>query len=161
MLSRLLFCTWCLFCSFRAFSQEAVVPVFGLKEYQQRVQQNNDTLYVVNMWATWCKPCVEELPYFDSLRTEWKDRPVHFIWVSHDAKSRTRQVADFLSKNNYTAEVFILSSGNPNVWIDQIETKWSGSIPATILYKNGQKTGFHEGDFPDKKTLQDFIHAKQ
>lgn len=140
---------------------QSAVPVYNLASYEERVLEKNDTLYIVNFWATWCKPCIEELPYFDSLRTEWKDKPVHFIWVSQDAVSRSRQVAQFMAKNNYGAEVFILSAGNPNVWIDKIEPAWSGTIPATLLYKNGQKLNFHEGDFAGKNELETFLNSKQ
>ena len=134
--------------------------VYKIDDLTKRIFNNSDTLYVVNFWATWCKPCVEELPYCDSLANQYKNQNVKFILVSQDAKSRTLQVAQFMQKNNYSSEFFILSAGNPNVWIDKIEPNWSGTIPATILYKNGNKIDFHEGDFPNQKTLEDFIQAK-
>jgi len=134
--------------------------ILDLVQYKNRVEQKNDTLYVVNFWATWCKPCVEELPYFDSIATTYNNQPVKIILVSQDAKARALQVAQFMQKNKYTAEFFILSAGNPNVWIDKIEPKWSGTIPATALYKNGIKVDFQEGDFPNLKALEDFIHSK-
>ncbi len=145
-----------------ALSANAQTPaaVFDLTQYEQRVQQKNDTLYVVNFWATWCKPCIEELPYFQSIADSSKGQPIKLILVSQDTKTRALQVTQFMQKKSYTSEYFILSAGNPNVWIDKIEPKWSGTIPATILYKNGVKVNFHEGDFPDVKTLNDFIHSK-
>ena len=145
---------------YKAASAQTAAPVYDLAQYQNRVQQKNDTLYVVNFWATWCKPCVEELPLFQNAISTYKDQPVKIILVSQDAKTRVLQVAQFMQKKQYTAECFVLSAGNPNVWIDKIEPKWSGTIPATILYKNGEKVNFHEGDFPDQKALEDFIHSK-
>lgn len=139
----------------------APVPVFGLEQYQARVLQPNDTLYVVNFWATWCKPCVQELPYFEALRQKLAGQPVKFILVSNDMKTAGLHVAKFLKKNHYTAEAFILSAGNPNVWIDQIEPKWTGTIPATILYRGGQKLAFTEGEFPDLPALEKFINFKE
>lgn len=134
--------------------------ILDLTQYQNRIEQKNDTLYIVNFWATWCKPCVEELPYFENLANQYKNQNVKFILVSQDAKSRTLQVSQFMQKNKYTSEYFILSAGNPNVWIDKIEPNWSGTIPATIIYKNGNKKDFHEGDFPNQKILENFINAK-
>ncbi len=145
---------------FFVVNAQTPAAILDLSQYQNRIEQKNDTLYIVNFWATWCKPCVEELPYFDSLANQYKNQSVKFILVSQDAKSRTLHVAQFMQKNNYNSEFFILSAGNPNIWIDKIEPNWSGTIPATILYKNRNKIDFHEGDFPNQKTLEDFIQAK-
>jgi len=138
----------------------AQLPVLNLPAYENRVQQKNDTLYVVNFWATWCKPCVEELPYFEKAAQGFTGKPVKIILVSQDAKSRLSNVADFLKKNAYSSECFILSAGNPNIWIDKIEPLWSGTIPATMLYKNGKKVYFHEGDYENYETLEKIIHSK-
>lgn len=144
------------------FGLKAQIPasIFDLKQFKNRVEQKNDTLYVVNFWATWCKPCVAELPYFQSMINLYKNQPVKVILVSQDAKTKALPVSQFMQNFNFTAEFFILSAGNPNIWIDQIEPKWSGIIPATVLYKNGIALDFHEGDFPSEKTLEDFIHSK-
>ncbi|MBK8351090.1 MAG: TlpA family protein disulfide reductase [Saprospirales bacterium] len=155
----LLFIILCILFSTVSFAQTNV-PVFDLSQYQNRVLQKNDTLYVVNFWATWCKPCVEELPLFQTATIAYKDKPVKIILVSQDAKSRVFGVEQFIKMRKYTAECFLLSAGNPNIWIEKIEPKWSGTIPATILYKNGENVNFQEGDFADQKALEDFIHSK-
>lgn len=138
----------------------AQVPVYSLQQFQERVQKKNDTLYVVNLWATWCKPCVEELPYFQIASASFSQQPVKIILASQDMKTKTVQVSDFLKKNNYTSETFVLSAGNPNVWINKIEPKWSGTIPVTLLYKNGKKIYFHEGDYADAEALKKIIQTK-
>jgi thiol-disulfide isomerase/thioredoxin len=142
-----------------SFSQ-STVPVFDLSQFQKRVMVKNDTLYIVNFWATWCKPCVEELPSFQKASQTFSSLPVKIILVSMDMRSRGSQVSEFLQKNNYTSETFILSAGNPNVWIDKIEPKWTGAIPITLFYKNGKKIYFYEGDYPDDASLEKIIHSK-
>ena len=151
-----------LICYCIAFTADAqtTVPVFDFSQYQKRTQQKNDTLYVVNFWATWCKPCVTELPFFEQAAQAFSQQPVKIILVSQDAKTRGVQVDEFLKKNNYTSESFILSAGNPNVWIDKIDTKWSGTIPITLFYKNGSKIYFHEGDYASFDELEKIIHSK-
>ncbi len=153
----LLFSISCI--SFFAEAQSAV-PVFDFSQYQNRVQQKDDTLYVVNFWATWCKPCVTELPFFEQAAQAFSQQPVKIILVSQDAKTRAVQVNEFLKKNNYTSETIILSAGNPNVWIDKIDSSWSGTIPVTLFYKNGTKVYFHEGDYASFDELEKIIHSK-
>ena len=134
--------------------------ILNLAAYENRVQQKNDTLYVVNFWATWCKPCVTELPFFEKAAQTFSQQSVKIIFVSQDAKTRAVQVNEFLKKNNYSSESFILSAGNPNIWIDKIDTKWSGTIPMTLFYKNGTKLYFHEGDYASFDELEKIIHSK-
>lgn len=149
-----------LFVLVAAVNAQTPAPIFDLAQYEKRVQQKNDTLYIVNFWATWCKPCVAELPSFEKAAKAFKEQPVKIILVSQDAKARAVQVTDFLKKNNYTSEAFILAAGNPNVWIDKIDTKWSGTLPMTLLYKNGKKIYFHEGDYETYDELEKIIHSK-
>lgn len=145
--------------SFFAYAQNSV-PVFDFTKYENRILHKNDTLYIVNFWATWCKPCIEELPIFEKVAQNYTQQPVKIILVSQDAKTRAVQVNDFLQKNKYTSESFILSAGNPNVWIDKIDSNWSGTIPMTLFYKNGNKIYFHEGDYETYDELEKIIHSK-
>lgn len=136
------------------------VPIIELKELQDKVlHQQNDTLYVVNFWATWCKPCVKEMPYFEAINRQFAPQKVKVIFVSLNSPKESKQVNKFVAERNISAETFLLNAGNPNVWIDQIEPEWSGSIPATILYKNGKKIAFAERDF-EQHELDSLIHTK-
>src|SRR4051812_44192108 len=83
-----------LFCGY-SYSE---TPVYDFSYFQKRVQQKNDTLYVVNFWATWCKPCVEELPYFQKAFQAFQSQPVKIILVSMDMKKQGVQVQEFLNK---------------------------------------------------------------
>lgn len=140
-----------------SYTIKAQTLVYTFTEFENRIKQDNDTLYVVNFWATWCKPCIEELPHFEKAAQELSNQPVKIILVSLDAKSRVVQVNDFIRKNNYTSEFFILSAGNPNVWIDKVEPDWSGAIPMTTLYKQQKKIYFYEGDYATYELLKSVI----
>ena len=141
------------------------MPPMTFRTVASNVQHNlnefKGKVILLNLWATWCPPCVQELPYFEALRQKMAGQPVKLILVSNDMKTAGLPVAKFLAKNNYTAEAFILSAGNPNVWIDQIEPSWSGTIPATVLYRRGQKLAFFEGEFPDQAALDAFLEIHQ
>ena len=130
-----------------ALLPERPVTVVDLKQYQDTAIRNNDTLYVVNFWATWCRPCVHEMPYFEALNEKFKNQKVKFIFVSTNYAREAEQVKKFINDKQVKADVLLLNAGNPNNWIDAIDSTWSGSIPATIMYRHAQKTLFYEGEF--------------
>ncbi len=105
--------------------------------------KNKDTTYVVNFWATWCKPCIKELPAFDSLKQ--KDLAyVKIILVSLDFKEDIeKKVNPFLQKNKIKCEVVLLDEVNGNDYINKISNEWTGAIPATY-FKNKKKEIFAE-----------------
>lgn len=96
------------------------------------LQENNtDSIHIINFWATWCKPCVKELPLFDSLTNE----NYTVTLVSLDFTSEA--VASYVQRKNVQSEVVLLSDQNTNRWIDLVDPNWSGAIPFTIVkYKD-------------------------
>lgn len=136
------------------------VPEVTLEQLQSKViQTNNDTLYVVNFWATWCKPCVAELPYFEAAGEKYKSQKVKVLLVSLDFLRDKQKLDKFVVDRSIKNEVVLLNAGNPNVWIDKIEPEWGGAIPATILYRNGEKLFFREGEF-EQTELDSLIQTK-
>ena len=122
-------------------------------------QQRNDTTYVVNFWATWCGPCIKELPYFERLNREWKDKKVKVVLVSLDFKSQIRtRLMKFLEKKQLESEVVVLHQSNANDWIDKVDPSWSGSIPATLVY-NRQKRAFYEQEFYNYEELVSIVKS--
>ena len=111
------------------------------------LEQNNDTLYVVNFWATWCKPCVAEMPYFEEAAKNFAPEKVKVVFVSLNYSRELASVEKFVKQKKIVSPCYVLDAGNPNIWIDKIEPEWGGSIPATIMYKNGKKVFFREGEF--------------
>ena len=134
-----------------------VVDLAQLKAAAER--QTNDTLYVVNFWATWCKPCVAEMPYFRKAQQTYGAQAVKVIFVSLNSAKEKSQVEKFVTDNQVREDVLLLSAGNPNNWIDSIEPSWSGAIPATAMYKQGSKVFFYEGEFTQQQ-LDSVIQTK-
>ncbi len=108
----------------------------------------SDTIYVYNFWATWCKPCVKELPYFDSLKVSDDNvPPIKLILVSLDFKEQIESTLEpFLKNRKIKDKVVVLTDGKVNTWIDQVDPTWSGAIPATLVIK-GDKKNFYEQSF--------------
>jgi thiol-disulfide isomerase/thioredoxin len=109
----------------------------------------SDTLYIVNFWATWCKPCVEELPYFEQLADSCASKKVKIYLVTTDMrKDIATRVTDFIKAKKLTQQVVFINEVNADKWINKVSEEWSGAIPATLMIKGD--TGFKyfkEGEF--------------
>jgi len=129
------------------------VKVIKFKELQQLRRQPHDTLYVVNFWATWCKPCIKELPYFETANTQYKGRPVRVVLVSMDAaEDLEKRVKPFVQRRGIQSDVVLLDEVDGNTWIDKLEPKWSGAIPATMLFNNKRRQyEFKEGEMTQEE----------
>jgi thiol-disulfide isomerase/thioredoxin len=96
----------------------------------------SDTLYIVNFWATWCKPCVEELPYFEQLADSCANKKVKIYLVTTDMrKDIATRVTDFVKTKKLTQQVVFINEVNADKWINKVSEDWSGAIPATLMLK--------------------------
>ena len=129
-----------------AFAQNVAVVKFP--ELQKRLARPTDTTYVVNFWATWCAPCVKELPNFERLRAANAGQKVKVLLVSLDYASQLdKKVKPFVKQRGLKSEVLLLNEPDPNEWIDKMDAKWSGALPFTVIFNNKtkQRTSFeHE-----------------
>lgn len=113
-------------------------------DYMDRDDENT---YVVNYWATWCGPCVKELPYFEQLLKAYSKDKIRVILISLDfPKKVDSKLLPFLNKHNIQSEVVILDDPKSNIWIDKVDPSWEGAIPVTIIYR-GDKRVFWDGEF--------------
>lgn len=117
----------------------AQVKVLSLKELNQRISKGKDTTYVVNLWATWCAPCVEELPYFEQLHQANLNQPVKVILLSLDFKSKLNTtIIPFVLKHQLTAETYVIDEPNQQTFTKVMHKDWTGVLPTT-LFINTQK----------------------
>lgn len=128
-----------------AYNQE-LIKIVDYEELAPLLAKKNDTTYVVNFWATWCRPCVKELPYFEKLNVEYADKKVKVLLVSLDFPEKLeKQVIPYVTKN-LKSEVWLLDDADANGWIPKVDEKWSGAIPATIIF-NKENRMFYERSF--------------
>ena len=123
---------------------------------EKEILSDKNTVYVVNFWATWCAPCVKELPHFEQLNSENKN--VKVVLISLDFKNQFEsKLIPFLKKKSIKSEVIFLSDTDYNSWLPMVDKNWSGSIPATLIIKNGNKF-FVEKMFSNYGELNDYVN---
>lgn len=132
------------------------VPVIGLDDLESRLENGKDTTYVVNFWATWCGPCVKELPYFEALEKDNLGKNFKVLLVSLDfANQLDSKVIPFVKKKELVSEVVLMDEDRPNKWIPRVSDKWTGALPATLFVNTQKKTRhFHEGSFKEGELEQ-------
>lgn len=125
---------------------KAVLPIYNFSEFEKKyLKKETDSTYVINFWATWCKPCVKELPEFEKLNATYSDEKVKVILVSLDFPDKIeQQVIPFIEKNNLQSKVILLDDPDANSWIPKISEEWSGAIPATLFLKGDNKKFFEK-----------------
>lgn len=128
-------------------SEDRSIASYNFDEFEKFLNKKNDTTYVINFWATWCRPCVAELPYFFQLEEELKNEKVHFIFVSLDfPKSVDGKLLPYLKEKGIDSHVVLLDDPDANSWIPKVSGGWQGSIPATVIY-NSTGDSFFEQSF--------------
>ncbi|HEY9004816.1 MAG TPA: TlpA disulfide reductase family protein [Ohtaekwangia sp.] len=143
-----IFLFFLLFSLYRLSAQQATVVKFD--RLQQLMNEKSGTIQIINFWATWCAPCVKELPLFEKLRSESTD--VKVTLINLDFADKVKKVNTFLLKKNIQSEVLLLDEIDYNTWIDKVDKSWGGAIPATLIInpKNGKRKfverELHEGE---------------
>lgn len=137
------------------------LEIYDYDGLEPLINKSDNKIHVVNFWATWCAPCVKELPYFEKLNEEYSDKNAEMLLVSLDfPRQYDKKLKPFLKKNQLKSKVVCLDDVDQNRWIPAIDSSWSGAIPATIIYK-GDKRKFFEKSFTYEELeneLNEFIN---
>lgn len=148
-----------LFGTFCSRTPDASVSKLSFDEFEPFLKKNNDTVYVINFWATWCKPCIKEIPDFEKFNKAYKDKNVKLYLVSLDFPNKHEELLlPFLKENGIESEVIHLTDTDSNKWIDKVSPLWSGSLPATLIYK-GNSAEFYETTLTFEE-LQRIVESK-
>lgn len=122
------------------------VPVYNFGQLEPLLNKRNDTTFVINFWATWCKPCVKEMPDLLKADQKFKNEKFKLILVSLDFDIHLEsKVLPFINKYDIESEVILLNDNKQHLWIDKVNKDWSGAIPITIVF-NEDFYFFREGE---------------
>lgn len=139
-----------------AGAQKSFREVIKFEDLEKFVNKKDDVLYVVNFWATWCGPCVREIPDFMEVNKQLEGRSdFKMLLISLDSKSDlSEELLPFLNEHNITADVYLLDDNKRmNYWMPKVDKSWSGSIPATVFYRNKKKIQFVENQLHKEELL--------
>jgi thiol-disulfide isomerase/thioredoxin len=142
-----------------AAKSQTVTVYDSFPQLESRFHTAGDTTLLVNFWATWCKPCIEELPYFLSLEKKIAGKKLKILLVSLDFRMQLEtQVIPFVKNKKIKSEVVLLADADANNWIPNVDSQWDGQIPVTLLIVHGEKFFYGQG-FNSQKQLESWINA--
>lgn len=132
--------------------KETLIKQVNFEELKPLLEQKDGKTHIINFWATWCKPCVDELPAFEKLHANLNPDKVEVLLVSLDFPNQIEEaLLPFIKERQLKPEVIVLDDPDQNKWINGVDKSWSGAIPATLIY-NKDKRAFYEQSF-DYDTL--------
>lgn len=136
-----------------AQSHAQTVQSVKIDDVVSRIEQGNDTTYIVNFWATWCAPCVKELPLFEEINEQYSSDKIKVLLISLDLKRDfDTRLKSFLDRKNLKSEVLFLDEKDPNDWIPKVTDQWDGVIPATwIVQPHNALKVFYAQSFEDEE----------
>jgi len=113
----------------------------------KEVLANKTSKYrLINVWATWCGPCVIEYPDFVTMQRMYGARDFEFVSISTDGLKKKDKVLDFLKNNNSAVKNYLYTLENKYPLIEAVDKNWSGSLPYTLLVAPGGKVVYaHNG----------------
>ena len=128
-------------------STKDTIEVVDFDGLYSKIDLSVDKTYVINFWATWCAPCVKELPHFEEVNKEFKDKNTEVILVSLDFPSQIEsKLKPYLKKNKIKSKVILLDDSKMNTWVPKVSEYWDGGIPATLIV-NSSSYNFYPKPF--------------
>ena len=118
------------------------ISVEGIKNL---VKNNSDKLRVINVWATWCGPCVAEFSEFIAMHHMYRRRDFEFVSISADDPDNKKKVLTFLQKEQASTSNFIYNADDKYKLIEAIDPKWEGALPYTLIVEPGGKIVYAKG----------------
>ena len=124
--------------------EDITLEVHDFDSFEKYLNLEDDKTYIVNFWATWCAPCVEELPHFEEIYHNYKDDNVELLLVSLDFPDQyEKKLKPFMVKHNIQGKVICLDDEAMNVWIPKVNKDWDGGLPATVIYNNNKRQFYY------------------
>jgi thiol-disulfide isomerase/thioredoxin len=119
------------------------IDVQGIKDL---IENNSDKLRLINIWATWCGPCIAEFPDFVIIDRMYRGRAFEFVSISADKQEKKAEVLKFLKANEASNKNYIFNKDDVYQMIEAVDPDWQGGIPYTLLVEPGGKIIYKRQD---------------
>ena len=118
-----------------------------------KIADTSSVPIVINFFATWCRPCVEELPWFQKTVPNYKDTRVKLLLVSLDyADDYPKEIRSFAKKHEINAQIVWLDEADPNYFCPKIDKRWEGTIPVSLMVNNANHfRAFYDHQIPEEQ----------
>ena len=131
------------------------IEVVDFDGLYSKIDLSVDKTYVINFWATWCAPCVKELPYFEEVNKQSQDKNTEVILVSLDFPSQIEtKLKPYLKKNKIKSKVILLDDSKMHTWVPKVSEKWDGGRPATLIV-NSSNYNFYPKPFKKEELFNE------
>jgi|SRR5690606_19221343 len=143
------------------FAQD--IKTVKYEQMMETIAEKGNKLIIVNFWATWCVPCVEEIPHFVSVFNQYKiQADLDILFVSLDRAANLKEVEGFVTVNQMPGELLLLDDAKRfNEWIPKVHPDWGGNIPATAFYRDGKLLEFHPTALTEEELTHIIVKLKQ
>lgn len=135
------------------------IPSYKIDQLDSLIKNSKQPM-IINFWATFCIPCIEEIPFFIQKTKEFEDQNVSLLLVSLDMEDYyPARITNFASKHNFSAPLAWLNETDADLFCPRIDESWSGAIPATLFVNNA--TGYRKffEDQLSEQQLEKEIHS--
>lgn len=137
--------------------EPVTIDTIGVHGIKKLLLNNTEKLRVINVWATWCGPCVSEFPDFITINRMYRSRDFEWVTISADEPNKQAKVLKFLQKQQASATNYIFNNEDKYQLIEAIDPKWQGAIPYTIVVEPGGKILYAQQGVIDPAELKKII----
>jgi len=121
------------------------------------LKNNSDKLRLVNIWATWCGPCVVEFPEFVAMNHMYRGRDFEFISICLDDMAKKDKALKFLKEKQASNKNYIFNIDNKYAFIEAINPKWQGALPYTMIIEPGGNIIYAKENIIDPAKIKTLI----
>jgi thiol-disulfide isomerase/thioredoxin len=122
----------------------ATVNTIDKNGLQKIISTESEKIKVINFWATWCAPCIEEMPYFEEIGASYQDEIDVFLISLDQANTLEKAVQPFVEKNEIKSQVLLLDDPYAAEWIPIVDAHWDGAIPVTLIIAKNKKQFYNK-----------------